>query len=127
MAELKSGRFKLGDFQCLAACGGFSYGDTLGAGTGWAQSILCDEHLCREFRDFFHRKGSSSLGVCNGDQMMSQIKELIPGADHFPSFKHNTSQIFESRSVDVVIPESNAVIFRGMAGSVLPIIVSHGE
>lgn len=127
MNDLKSERFKLSDFQCLAACGGFSYGDTLGAGTGWAQSILCDEYLRKEFSDFFNRPDTASLGVCNWNQMMSQIKELIPGAAHFPSFQRNTSQVFESRSVDVIVSKSNAVVFRGMEGSVLPIVVSHGE
>ena len=114
MADLKSGRFTLSDFQGLAACGGFSYGDTLGAGTGWAQSILCNPKLGEQFQGFFARENTFSLGVCNGCQMMSQIKELIPGASHFPSFRGNTSKIFESRSVDVLIPQSNSVAFKGM-------------
>lgn len=127
MSDLKSGKFHLKDFQGLAACGGFSYGDTLGAGTGWAQSILCNPELSKQFAEFFARENTFSLGVCNGCQMMSQIKSLIPGAENFPSFKRNTSVVFESRSVDVTIPESNSIAFRGMAGSKLPIVVSHGE
>ncbi len=114
MSDLKSGKFKLSEFRGIAACGGFSYGDTLGAGTGWAQSILCNSELSQQFREFFARENTFSLGVCNGCQMMSQIKSLIPGAEDFPSFQRNKSVIFESRSVDVRIPKSNSIAFRGM-------------
>ncbi len=128
MDDLRSWRANLRDFQGLAPCGGFSYGDVLGAWVGWAKSILLNEKLRQQFSDFFAREGTFSFGVCNGAQMMMGLKDIIPGAQNFPNLKKNTSAIFESRSVDVMIPEdTNAVALNGMWGSRLPIIVSHGE
>ena len=127
MTDLHAGRVSLDDFDGLVACGGFSYGDVLGSGTGWAASILQSERLSEMFRAFFERKGTLSLGVCNGCQMMSQLKGLIPGAEHWPAFVHNESEQFEARYATVGIPESPSVFLRGMAGSRLPIAVAHGD
>jgi len=125
--DLLSGRISLADFSVLAACGGFSYGDVLGAGGGWAKSILGDKKLRAEFQQFFNRADTLSLGVCNGCQMLSGLKELIPGADHWPKFLKNTSDRFEARLVSVRINKSPSVFFRGMQDSVLPVPVAHGE
>ncbi|MFP4560397.1 MAG: phosphoribosylformylglycinamidine synthase, partial [Thiohalorhabdus sp.] len=127
MSDLEAGRADLADFQALAACGGFSYGDVLGAGGGWAKSILATPPLRDQFAAFFGRGDTLALGVCNGCQMMSQLTELIPGADHWPAFRGNRSEQFEARLVMAEVPESPSLLFRGMAGSRLPIAVAHGE
>ena len=127
MTDVISGRVKLADFHGLAACGGFSYGDVLGAGEGWAKSILFNERARAEFKAFFERKDTFALGICNGCQMMSNLHSLIPGADHWPRFVQNQSERFESRFVSVKIEKSPSVLLAGMEGSVLPIAVAHGE
>jgi phosphoribosylformylglycinamidine synthase len=127
MTDLLSGRVALTDFRGLVACGGFSYGDVLGAGAGWARTILFHERLRQEFAAFFRRPDTFSLGVCNGCQMLAHLKELIPGAEDWPRFRRNRSEQFESRYVTVEILESPSVLLRGMAGSRLPIPCAHGE
>lgn len=117
----------LSQFNFLAVCGGFSYGDVLGAGRGWAARILYHENAKQVFTDFFNRPDTLTLGVCNGCQMLSHLKEIIPGAKHFPEFVHNTSEQFEARLSAVKIKSSNSVLLYDMAGSILPIVVSHGE
>ncbi len=127
MSDILAGRTTLGSFQGVAACGGFSYGDVLGAGRGWASSILFNARAKEVFSDFFHRDDSFALGVCNGCQMMSHLRELIPGAQHWPSFERNDSEQFEARLVMVEVAESPSIFMSGMAGSRLPVVVSHGE
>ena len=127
MTDILSGRVSLKDFRGLVACGGFSYGDVLGAGEGWAKSILFNERARAEFAAFFARPDTFSLGVCNGCQMMSNLHSIIPGADHWPRFVQNRSERFEARFVCVRLEESPSILFKGMAGSVLPIASSHGE
>jgi phosphoribosylformylglycinamidine synthase len=127
MNDLRSGQVRLADFNGLVACGGFSYGDVLGAGGGWAKSILFSETLREEFRAFFHRQDSFSLGVCNGCQMLSQLKGLIPGAAHWPRFVRNTSAQFEARLSLVEVLDSPSILFTHMQGSRIPIPVAHGE
>ena len=127
MTDLLAGRVDLADFQGLVACGGFSYGDVLGAGSGWARSILFNRKLKAMFRKFFHRKDTFSLGVCNGCQMLSQLKDIIPGAEAWPEFKRNTSEQFEARYCTLEVLDSPSIFFKGMAGSRLPIAVAHGE
>ncbi|MDR1890266.1 MAG: phosphoribosylformylglycinamidine synthase [Zoogloeaceae bacterium] len=127
MSDLLAGRQSLRDFKGLAACGGFSYGDVLGAGLGWARTILMNARCRDEFSAFFQRADSFALGVCNGCQMMSALKELIPGAEDWPAFRRNLVEQFEARFVQVEILKSPSLFFRDMAGSVLPIVVSHGE
>ncbi len=127
MTDLLSGRVDLADFTGLVACGGFSYGDVLGAGSGWARSILFNRRLKAMFKKFFHRKDTFSLGVCNGCQMMSQLKDLIPGAEAWPEFKRNVSEQFEARFCTLEILESPSIFFKGMAGSRVPVAVAHGE
>jgi len=127
MSDILAGRVTLRDFAGLAACGGFSYGDVLGAGEGWAKTILFNERARAEFAAFFAREDSFSLGVCNGCQMLSNLHELIPGADGWPRFVQNKSERYESRLVSVKIEDSPSVLLRGMAGSVLPVVVAHGE
>ncbi|MBT3566661.1 MAG: phosphoribosylformylglycinamidine synthase [Porticoccus sp.] len=127
MSDLLSGRVKLNSFKGLVACGGFSYGDVLGAGEGWAKTILFNEKLKEEFQAFFNRNDSFSLGVCNGCQMLSNLKELIPGAECWPKFVRNTSEQFEARFSLVRIEPSPSVLLSGMAGSVMPVAVAHGE
>ena len=127
MTDVLSGRVSLADFRGLAACGGFSYGDVLGAGEGWAKSILFNEKARGEFKAFFEREDTFSLGVCNGCQMLSNLRELIPGTQHWPHFVQNRSERYEGRLVSVKIEESPSVLFAGMKGSVLPIAVAHGE
>ena len=127
MSDLQAGRVVLADFHGLAAAGGFSYGDVLGAGQGWAKSILFNARLRDQFATFFARADSFALGVCNGCQMMSQLQEIIPGAAGWPSFKRNRSEQFEARLVMVEIPDSPSLFFSGMSGSRLPVVVSHGE
>ena len=127
MSDLIAGRVDLADFKGLVACGGFSYGDVLGAGSGWARSILYNDRLREMFKTFFHRPDTFSLGVCNGCQMLSQLKDIIPGAENWPKFVKNISEQFEARVATVEIEESPSIFFRGMAGSRLPIPVAHGE
>lgn len=127
MTDILEGRVTLKDFSGLVACGGFSYGDVLGAGEGWAKSILFNSHARTEFSEFFNRKDTFTLGVCNGCQMISNLKDLIPGAAHWPRFVQNVSERFEARFDSVKIEDTPAVLFKGMQGSVLPIAVAHGE
>jgi phosphoribosylformylglycinamidine synthase len=127
MSDIIAGRVSLQDFAGFVACGGFSYGDVLGAGEGWAKSILFNACARDEFSAFFHRNDSFALGVCNGCQMMSNLRELIPGAAHWPHFVRNKSEQFEARLSMVEILESPSLFFNGMAGSKMPIAVAHGE
>ncbi|MGB0936119.1 MAG: phosphoribosylformylglycinamidine synthase, partial [Colwellia sp.] len=127
MSDILEGRTDLADFNGLVACGGFSYGDVLGAGEGWAKSILFNANAKAMFKTFFEREDTFSLGVCNGCQMMSNLKEIIPGSDAWPHFVQNKSERFEARFSLVEIQESPSVLFKGMAGSKMPIAVSHGE
>ncbi len=127
MTDLHAGRVDLDSFKGLVACGGFSYGDVLGAGSGWARSILFNPELKRMFRAFFRRRDTFSLGVCNGCQMLSQLKELIPGAEAWPTFHRNFSEQFEARFCTVEVLDSPSIFFRGMEGSRVPIAVAHGE
>jgi len=127
MSDLQAGRVHLADFKGLAACGGFSYGDVLGAGQGWAKSILFNERLRAEFASFFERADTFALGVCNGCQMMSNLAAIIPGAQDWPTFHRNRSEQFEARFTMVEIPASQSIFLAGMAGAKLPIVVSHGE
>ena len=127
MSDLIEGRHRLADFQVLVACGGFSYGDVLGAGAGWARSVLFNAPLAEAFSDFFNRPDTLSLGVCNGCQMMSHLKSLIPGAAGWPRFVRNRSEQYEGRLAQVEVMASPSLLFAGMAGSRLPIAVAHGE
>ena len=127
MSDLISGKVDLADFKGLVACGGFSYGDVLGAGSGWARSILFNKKLKAMFKKFFERKDTFSLGICNGCQMLSQLKDIIPGAKHWPKFVRNVSEQFEARYATIEIEDSPSIFFKGMAGSRLPIAVAHGE
>jgi phosphoribosylformylglycinamidine synthase len=127
MSDIISGRVSLRDFKGLAACGGFSYGDVLGAGGGWAKSILFNPRARDEFAAFFQRKDTFALGVCNGCQMMSNLHGMIPGAENWPHFARNQSEQFEARFVMVEVQPSASIFFNGMAGSRMPIVVSHGE
>jgi len=127
MSDIIEGRASLADFAGLAACGGFSYGDVLGAGGGWASSVLYNPRARDEFSAFFARADSFGLGVCNGCQMFSQLKALIPGAAHWPRFLRNRSEQFEARFVAVEVLDSPSILLAGMAGSVMPIAVAHGE
>jgi len=127
MTDLIDKRVFLEDFNVLVACGGFSYGDVLGAGGGWAKSILFNEYLRQQFESFFQRPQTLSLGVCNGCQMLSLLQELIPGAQHWPRFVRNNSEQFEARVVSIKIPQTNSLLLQGMEGSVFPIAVAHGE
>jgi phosphoribosylformylglycinamidine synthase len=127
MSDILAGRTDLAYFNGLVACGGFSYGDVLGAGEGWAKSILFNPNAKAMFKAFFEREDTFSLGVCNGCQMMSNLKEIIPGSEAWPRFVQNKSERFEARFSLVEIQESPSVLFKGMAGSVMPIAVSHGE
>jgi phosphoribosylformylglycinamidine synthase len=127
MSDILGGRVRLADFQGLAACGGFSYGDVLGAGEGWAKSILFNARARDEFAAFFQRGDSFGLGVCNGCQMMSNLHELIPGSELWPHFVRNRSEQFEARLALVEVQDSPSLFLQGMAGSRLPIAVAHGE
>jgi phosphoribosylformylglycinamidine synthase len=127
MTDLLEGRVNLDEFKGLVACGGFSYGDVLGAGSGWARSILFNAELKEMFRKFFERPDTFTLGVCNGCQMVSQLKDIIPGAQHWPRFVRNNSEQFEGRFCTLEVLESPSVLLKGMAGSRLPIAVAHGE
>jgi len=127
MSDIIAGRVKLADFKGVAACGGFSYGDVLGAGEGWAKSILFNPRARDEFEAFFQRNDTFALGVCNGCQMMSNLHEIIPGAEHWAHFARNQSEQFEARFVMVEVQTSPSILFDGMAGSRMPIVVAHGE
>jgi phosphoribosylformylglycinamidine synthase len=127
MSDVISGRVSLKDFAGLVACGGFSYGDVLGAGEGWAKSILFNSRARDEFSAFFNRTDTFALGVCNGCQMMSNLHSIIPGAEHWPHFVRNKSEQFEARVALVEILSSPSIFFDGMAGSRMPIAVAHGE
>ena len=130
MTDLISGRVSLASFVGLAACGGFSYGDVLGAGQGWAKSVLLHPETRREFKAFFERKNTFTLGVCNGCQFLSRLKDLIPGAQEWPTFQRNTSEQYEARMCMVEVMDDKSapsVFLHGMAGSKLPISTAHGE
>ena len=127
MSDILSGRIALDAFKGFAACGGFSYGDVLGAGEGWAKTILFNTRARDQFEAFFHRADTFSLGICNGCQMMSNLKSLIPGAELWPRFVRNLSEQFEARFTLVQVPQSPSLFFNGMAGSHMPIAVAHGE
>ena len=127
MSDLLAGRRGLTDVQALVACGGFSYGDVLGAGEGWAKSILFNSRVRDEFETFFHRPQTLALGVCNGCQMMSNLRELIPGSEEWPRFVRNQSERFEARFSLVEVAASPSLLLDGMVGSRMPIAVSHGE
>ena len=127
MSDLMAGRVHLADFKMLAACGGFSYGDVLGAGEGWAKSILFHPALRDQFAAFFADPNTLTLGVCNGCQMVSNLAEIIPGAEAWPKFKRNLSEQFEARLSMVHVPKSASLILNEMQGSSLPVVVSHGE
>ena len=127
MSQILSGEISLSKFKGLAACGGFSYGDVLGAGRGWANSILLNQRAKDEFSEYFLRNDSFTLGVCNGCQMISNLQEIIPGTDNWPSFERNTSEQFEARFTGVKINHSNSILFNGMQDSVMPVAIAHGE
>jgi phosphoribosylformylglycinamidine synthase len=127
LSDIIAGRADLAGFRGLAACGGFSYGDVLGAGGGWAKSILFNPRARDQFQGFFYRADTFTLGVCNGCQMLATLHEIIPGADHWPRFVRNRSEQFEARLVMVEVPDSPSILLQGMVGSRLPIVVAHGE
>jgi phosphoribosylformylglycinamidine synthase len=127
MSDIIAGRVSLSDYKGFTACGGFSYGDVLGAGEGWASSILFNAHARDEFEAFFSRDDTFALGVCNGCQMMSNLHEIIPGTEHWPRFVRNKSEQFEARLVMVEVQQSPSLFFDGMAGSRMPVAVAHGE
>jgi phosphoribosylformylglycinamidine synthase len=127
MSDILAGRVQLENFRGLVACGGFSYGDVLGAGEGWAKSILFNSLARAQFSAFFARKDTFALGVCNGCQMMSNLRSLIPGSESWPRFVQNQSERFEARFVSLRIESSPSILFRGMEGAVLPVAVAHGE
>ena len=127
MSDILAGRVDLNEFKGLVACGGFSYGDVLGAGEGWAKSALFNSRARDAFQGFFERNDSFTLGVCNGCQMMSNLSELIPGSEFWPHFVRNRSEQFEARVAMVQVQESNSIFLQGMAGSRMPIAIAHGE
>ena len=127
MSDILAGRVTLDRFKGLVACGGFSYGDVLGAGEGWAKSILFNPRARDQFGAFFAREETFSLGICNGCQMLSTLRELIPGTEHWPRFVRNRSEQFEARFVSVRVEQSQSILLAGMEGSRLPIAVAHGE
>jgi len=128
MTDIIEGRVTLDEFKGVIACGGFSYGDVLGAGEGWAKSILFNQRVRDQFSEYFAREDAFSLGICNGCQMMSNLKEIIPGADHWPHFVRNASEQFEARLVQSkVAKDTNSILLAGMQGSELPVVVAHGE
>jgi phosphoribosylformylglycinamidine synthase len=127
MSDIISGRFSLADAHGMVACGGFSYGDVLGAGEGWAKSILFNDRARDEFAAFFERADSFGLGVCNGCQMLSNLHELIPGTELWPHFVRNQSEQFEARFSLVEVMPSPSLFFKGMEGSRMPVAVAHGE
>ena len=127
MTDLKNKIFSLDDFKGLAFPGGFSYGDVLGAGRGWANSILMNNELRDDFENFFNRTDTFSLGVCNGCQVLSELKEIIPGAEEWPSLKKNLSNQFEARLVQLKVNDSRSIFFQNMKDSQLIVPVAHGE
>jgi phosphoribosylformylglycinamidine synthase len=131
MSDILSGELSLSIFRGLAACGGFSYGDVLGAGKGWAHSVLLNDIARKEFTHFFADKNTFTLGVCNGCQWLSHLRQIIPGAEHWPDFKQNASERFEGRVSMVEITSNEvtkaSVFLRDMVGSKLPVAVAHGE
>ncbi|RFO98646.1 phosphoribosylformylglycinamidine synthase [Rhodoferax lacus] len=127
MTDLQTGRAKLDDFQGVVACGGFSYGDTLGAGIGWARSVTFNPRLSEQFQAFFGRGDTFGLGVCNGCQMFAELADIIPGAQDWPRFTTNQSERFEARLSLVEVLESPSLFLQGLAGTRLPIAVAHGE
>jgi phosphoribosylformylglycinamidine synthase len=127
MSDIISGRVTLDTFKALVACGGFSYGDVLGAGEGWAKSILFNPVAREQFARFFARTDTLAAGICNGCQMLSNLHELIPGTQHWPHFVRNESEQFEGRTVLVKVAPGPSVLLKGMEGSVFPIAVAHGE
>jgi phosphoribosylformylglycinamidine synthase len=127
MSDVIAGRASLRDYVGFAACGGFSYGDVLGAGEGWAKSILFNARARDEFAAFFQRRDTFALGVCNGCQMMSNLRELIPGADRWPHFVRNRSEQFEARVATLEVLPTRSIFLDGMVGSRIPIAIAHGE
>ena len=127
MQDLLDGNIDLSSFNGLAACGGFSYGDVLGAGGGWSKTILNNPLVKDQFERFFSNQNTFTLGVCNGCQMVSNLKEIIPGTDSWPSFTKNISDQFEARLAQVKVEESNSILLSGMEGWSLPIASAHGE
>jgi phosphoribosylformylglycinamidine synthase len=133
MTDIISNRVSLAGFVGIAACGGFSYGDVLGAGQGWAKSVLLHSNTRNEFKTFFERPDTFTLGVCNGCQFLSKLKELVPGTELWPSFERNASEQYEARvcMVEVLDPKgpntSPSVFLHGMHGSKFPIVTAHGE
>jgi phosphoribosylformylglycinamidine synthase len=127
MTDLQTGRLNLQDVQGVVACGGFSYGDTLGAGIGWARSITFNDRLSEQFKAFFARPDTFGVGVCNGCQMFAELADIIPGAQHWPRFTTNQSERFEARLSMVEVLDSPSIFFKGLAGARLPIAVAHGE
>jgi phosphoribosylformylglycinamidine synthase len=127
MSDILEGRVSLKDFKAFAACGGFSYGDVLGAGEGWAKSILFNSRARDEFEAFFQRSDSFAVGACNGCQMMSNLKGIIPGAQNWPHFERNLSEQYEARLTMVEVQKSPSILFAGMEGSRIPIVTAHGE
>ncbi|MBS0229110.1 MAG: phosphoribosylformylglycinamidine synthase [Proteobacteria bacterium] len=127
MSDLIAGRFDLADFHGLVACGGFSYGDVLGAGRGWATSILERAALRDMFAAYFARESTFALGICNGCQMLSQLRDIIPGSSHWPSFQRNASEQFEARLVALEVQSSSSIFLRGMEGARIPVASAHGE
>ena len=127
MSDIVSGRKTLDEFAGLVACGGFSYGDVLGAGGGWASSVLYNDRAQDQFEQFFARADVFALGVCNGCQMFSRLRNLIPGASNWPDFLRNQSEQFEARFATVLVEESSSILFTGMTGSTIPVAVAHGE
>ena len=127
MTDLAAGAADLANFDVVAACGGFSFGDVLGAGGGWAKSVLCNDDLRKQFEKFFRNPATLTLGVCNGCQMIALLAELIPGSGHWPTFQRNLSEQFEARFAMVQVQESPSAFFTGMAGSRFPLAVAHGE
>ncbi len=127
MSDIMDGRVSLQDYAGFAACGGFSFGDVLGAGEGWASAILFNRRARDDFEDFFTRSDTFALGVCNGCQMMSNLRQIIPGTEHWPKFARNKSEQFEARLVMVEVQESPSLFFHGMGGSRMPVAVAHGE
>jgi phosphoribosylformylglycinamidine synthase len=127
MSDILAGRVKLAGFKGFAACGGFSYGDVLGAGEGWAKSILFNARARDEFEAFFKRGDSFAIGACNGCQMMSNLKDVIPGAQAWPHFERNLSEQYEARLTLIEIQKSPSILFAGMEGSRIPIATAHGE
>jgi len=127
MSDILAGRVDLASFKGLAACGGFSYGDVLGAGEGWAKTILFNARARDQFEAFFTRQDTFSFGSCNGCQMMANLHDIIPGTAHWPKFVRNLSEQYEARVALVRVEQSPSILFQGMHGSVLPIVVAHGE